>query len=70
MARYQSKQLFSTYYARWIHLYKEGVVHPVILRKYENTLDHIKHLAPNLHLTPLGELSSKAARLGQRKPVP
>ena len=60
MARYQSKQLFSTYYARWIHLYKEGAVRPVTLRKYEKTLDHIKHLAPDLHLNELSRASYQA----------
>lgn len=60
MARYPSKQLFSTYYARWIHLYKEGAVRPVTLRKYEKTLDHITQLAPDLHLHELNRASYQA----------
>lgn len=60
MARYPSKQLFSTYYAHWIHLYKEGAVRPVTLRKYEKTLDHITQLAPDLHLNELNRASYQA----------
>lgn len=60
MARYPSKQLLSTYYARWIHLYKEGAVRPVTLRKYEKTLDHITQLAPDLHLNELNRASYQA----------
>lgn len=60
MVRQQSRQLFSNYYARWIHLYKDGAVRPVTLRKYEKALDYIKEFAPNVHLNELNRSTYQA----------
>lgn len=60
MVRQQSRQLFAHYYKRWIHLYKEGAVRPVTLRKYEKVLDYIEEFAPDIHLNELNRAAYQA----------
>jgi len=48
--------LFCDYYAQWIHVYKEGAIRDVTMRKYVLTQDWLKKLAPNLRLADLNRV--------------
>lgn len=48
-----SQQTFATYFANWLELYKRGAVRDVTFQKYENTLAHIRTLAPKQKLNTL-----------------
>lgn len=48
-----AQQTFATYFANWLELYKRGAVRDVTFQKYENTLAHIRTLAPKQKLNNL-----------------
>lgn len=50
LSRNKETDLFCTYYAQWINVYKEGAVRPVTMRKYQMALTWLQKLAPNLIL--------------------
>ena len=50
-------ELFYIYYEKWIHIYKEGAIRDVTMRKYEITLLWLKRLVPNLRLSQLNRIS-------------
>ena len=49
--------LFSDFYAKWIAMYKEGAVRNVTLKKYLNSLNWIKKLAPDLHINDINRMT-------------
>lgn len=53
----QKTDLFASYYATWIEVYKKGAVREVTLAKYQLTLEWVKKLAPELHLMDLNRIS-------------
>ena len=53
----EKSELFYIYYEKWIHIYKEGAVRDVTMRKYEITLLWLKRLVPNLRLSQLNRIS-------------
>lgn len=50
-------ELFVNYYAKWIHVYKEGAVREVTMNKYRMTLAWVKKLAPDLRVGDLTRIS-------------
>lgn len=48
-----AQQTFATYFSNWLELYKRGAVRDVTFQKYENTLAHIRTLAPKQRLSTL-----------------
>ena len=57
MQETNSEMLFSDYYSNWISIYKEGAIRDVTLRKYQNSLDWIKKLVPELKLKEITRLT-------------
>ena len=53
----KKSELFYIYYEKWIHIYKEGAIRDVTMRKYEITLLWLKRLVPNLRLSQLNRIS-------------
>lgn len=53
----ENSELFYIYYEKWIHIYKEGAIRDVTMRKYEITLLWLKRLVPNLRLSQLNRIS-------------
>ena len=53
----EKSELFYIYYEKWIHIYKEGAIRDVTMRKYEITLLWIKRLVPELRLSQLNRIS-------------
>ena len=53
----EKSELFYIYYEKWIHIYKEGAIRDVTMRKYEITLLWLKRLVPNLRLSQLNRTS-------------
>ena len=53
----QKSELFYIYYEKWIHIYKEGAIRDVTMRKYEITLLWLKRLVPELRLSQLNRIS-------------
>ena len=53
----KKSELFYIYYEKWIHIYKEGAIRDVTMRKYEITLLWLKRLVPNLMLSQLNRIS-------------
>ena len=53
----EKSELFYIYYENWIHIYKEGAIRDVTMRKYEITLLWLKRLVPNLRLSQLNRIS-------------
>lgn len=53
----ENSELFYSYYEKWIHIYKEGAIRDVTMRKYEITLLWLKRLVPNLRLSQLNRIS-------------
>lgn len=53
----EKSELFYSYYEKWIHIYKEGAIRDVTMRKYEITLLWLKRLVPNLRLSQLNRIS-------------
>ena len=52
----ENSELFYIYYEKWIHIYKEGAIRDVTMRKYEITLLWLKRLVPNLRLSQLNRI--------------
>ena len=57
LTREEKSELFYIYYEKWIHIYKEGAIRDVTMRKYEITLLWLKRLVPNLRLSQLNRIS-------------
>lgn len=53
----EKSELFYIYYEKWIHIYKEGAIRDVTMRKYEITLLWLKRLVPELRLSELNRIS-------------
>ncbi|MGX7198232.1 tyrosine-type recombinase/integrase [Enterococcus olivae] len=53
----KGSQLFHEYFEEWIHLYKEGAVRSVTLRKYEVAQRYLEELVPNMKLNELNRKS-------------
>ena len=53
----EKSELFYIYYEKWIHIYKEGAIRDVTMRKYEITLLWLKRLVPELRLSQLNRIS-------------
>lgn len=53
----EKSELFYIYYEKWIHIYKEGAIRNVTMRKYEITLLWLKKLVPELRLSQLNRIS-------------
>lgn len=53
----KKSELFYIYYEKWIHIYKEGAIRDVTMRKYEITLLWLKRLVPELRLSQLNRIS-------------
>ena len=53
----EKSELFYIYYKKWIHIYKEGAIRDVTMRKYEITLLWLKRLVPELRLSQLNRIS-------------
>ena len=53
----EKSELFYIYYQKWIHIYKEGAIRDVTMRKYEITLLWLKRLIPNLRISQLNRIS-------------
>lgn len=52
----EKSELFYIYYEKWIHIYKEGAIRDVTMRKYEITLLWLKRLVPELRLSQLNRI--------------
>ena len=52
-----SSTLLSEYYRDWVHVYKEGAVRDVTLKKYLMTLSWIERIAPKLKLKKLDRIA-------------
>lgn len=53
----KGSELFYKYYERWIHIYKEGAIRDVTMKKYEITLVWLKKLVPQLSLCDLNRIT-------------
>ena len=53
----EKSELFYIYYEKWIHIYKEGAIRDVTMRKYEITLLWLKRLVPELRISQLNRIS-------------
>ena len=53
----EKSELFYIYYEKCIHIYKEGAIRDVTMRKYEITLLWLKRLVPELRLSQLNRIS-------------
>lgn len=53
----KGSQLFHEYFEEWVHLYKEGAVRSVTLRKYEVAQRYLEELVPNMKLNELDRKS-------------
>ncbi|WP_301860353.1 site-specific integrase [uncultured Megasphaera sp.] len=50
-------EVFVNYYAKWIHVYKEGAVRDVTMNKYRMTLSWVKKLAPDLQIQDMTRMA-------------
>lgn len=57
MNRNNKKELFHSYFERWINVYKEGAIRKVTMDKYRLSLSWIKKLAPKMRLLDLNRVS-------------
>ena len=57
MQKNTKKELFSTYFFRWITIYKEGAIRKVTMDKYKLTLSWIEKLAPKLRVGDLDRVA-------------
>ena len=57
LTKEEKSELFYIYYEKWIHIYKEGAIRDVTMRKYEITLLWLNRLVPNLRLSQLNRIS-------------
>ena len=46
MIKKQQKELFSSYFERWINVYKEGAIRKVTMDKYKLSLSWVNKLVP------------------------
>ena len=53
----EKSELFYIYYEKWIHIYKEGAIRDVTMRKYKITLLWLKRLVPELRISQLNRIS-------------
>lgn len=53
----KTTDLFSDYYAQWVHIYKEGAIRKVTLNKYMMTLSWIKKLIPDVKLCDMSRIT-------------
>ena len=53
----EKSELFYIYYEKWIHIYKDGAIRDVTMRKSEITLLWLKRLVPELRLSQLNRIS-------------
>jgi len=53
----KGRELFYKYYEKWIHIYKEGAIRDVTMKKYEITLVWLKKLVPQLSLCDLNRIT-------------
>lgn len=53
----EKSELFYIYFEKWIHIYKEGAIRDVTMRKYEITLLWLRRLVPELRLAQLNRIS-------------
>lgn len=57
MAKINKKELLSSYFERWITVYKEGAIRKVTMDKYKLSLSWIMKLAPKMRLCDVDRVS-------------
>ena len=57
MTKQNKKELLSSYFERWINVYKEGAIRKVTMDKYKLSLAWVKKLAPKMRLCDLDRTS-------------
>ena len=57
MIRQNKKELISSYFERWINVYKEGAIRKVTMDKYKLSLAWVKKLAPKKRLCDLDRVT-------------
>lgn len=57
MVKKQQKELFSTYFEKWIDVYKEGAIRKVTMCKYKLSLSWVIKLAPKMKLCEIDRVS-------------
>lgn len=57
MAKLNKKEVFSSYFERWISVYKEGAIRKVTMDKYRLSLTWVKKLAPKMKLCDIDRVS-------------
>lgn len=57
MSKLNKKELLSTYFKRWINVYKEGAIRKVTMDKYRLSLSWITRLAPKLRLCDIDRIA-------------
>lgn len=57
MKKQNKKELLSTYFERWISIYKEGSIRKVTMDKYKLSLTWIKKLVPKLRICDLDRIT-------------
>ena len=61
--------LFYDYYSNWINIFEEGAIRDVTLMKYQNSLDWIKKLVPELKLREITRESSAVTEIPRWQPT-
>ena len=64
-----SEMLFYDYYSNWINIFEEGAIRDVTLMKYQNSLDWIKKLVPELKLREITRESSAVTEIPRWQPT-
>ena len=57
MSIIKKNEYFCDYYERWIHVYKEGAIRKVTMKKYLLTLSWLKKLVPKLYINDLNRIT-------------
>ena len=57
MSIIKKNEYFYEYYERWIHVYKEGAIRKVTMKKYLLTLSWLKKLVPKLYINELNRIT-------------
>ena len=57
MIKKQQKELFSSYFERWINVYKEGAIRKVTMDKYRLSLSWVNKLVPKLKLCDIDRVT-------------
>jgi integrase len=57
MSKINKKEEFSSYFERWIKVYKEGAIRNVTMDKYKLSLTWVKRLAPKLRLCDIDRVA-------------